>query len=185
MSYQDKTKQKEFQRNWINQRRIDYLKDKACADCGETNELTVYGAKSQGKTLSFSYSKAKLAEKLKDSKILCPICYSKISKLAKREKATKHGHSKRSATYITWLAMKDRCLNPNKDNFQYYGGRGVKITETWLNSFENFLADMGERPEGKTLDRINPEKNYEPQNCRWADAKTQGQNKRKNKGISL
>lgn len=76
--------------------------------------------------------------------------------------------------------MKNRCCNPNADQFPDYGGRGIVVCEHWLESFENFLADMGERPPGTTIDRINCNGNYEPSNCRWATVKEQCRNKRKN-----
>ncbi len=73
--------------------------------------------------------------------------------------------------------MRRRCNTPTHINFANYGGRGIKVCERW-SKFENFLADMGERPEGATLDRIDQNGNYEPTNCRWADAKTQSANRR-------
>ena len=88
-----------------------------------------------------------------------------------------HGKS-RSATYKTWCGMRERCNLPNHISFKYYGARGVKVCERWM-SFENFLSDMGEKPDGLTLDRIDPFGDYEPDNCRWADAKTQSANTRK------
>jgi hypothetical protein len=75
--------------------------------------------------------------------------------------------------------MKWRCLNPNTRSFQNYGAVGVTICERWLNSFEAFLVDMGERPPGKTLDRIDPHGNYEPDNCRWATPLEQRHNQRR------
>ena len=96
----------------------------------------------------------------------------------------KHGHcpwnGKPSPTYCSWDKMKQRCLNPNCPRFKDYGGRGIKVTERWQD-FANFLADMGERPPGKTLDRINNDGNYEPENCRWATPKEQIQNRRDQK----
>jgi hypothetical protein len=76
--------------------------------------------------------------------------------------------------------MLDRCRNPGAVNYAYYGGRGVKVCERWLgeDGYRNFLADMGERPKGRTLDRIDPDKGYEPSNCRWATAKEQVENRR-------
>lgn len=96
--------------------------------------------------------------------------------------ATKvHGHSgkRQTPTYRSWHKMKQRCLNPNDDGYQEYGGRGITICERWL-SFENFLADMGERPKGTSIDRKDTNGNYEPFNCRWATPKEQCNNMRKN-----
>ena len=102
--------------------------------------------------------------------------------------AMKHGHGKdsgRSPTYGSWQAMKDRCLHPHRAEFKWYGAKGVTVCERWLNSFENFLADMGERPEGMTLDRINPFGNYDPDNCRWANADTQSKNTRRAVNVTI
>jgi hypothetical protein len=73
--------------------------------------------------------------------------------------------------------MRTRCLNPNASDWPRYGGRGITICAEW-DSFEQFLADMGERPEGMTNDRIDVDGNYEPGNCRWATAKEQRRNQR-------
>lgn len=70
--------------------------------------------------------------------------------------------------YNSWYSMKQRCLNTNKDNYSAYGGRGIKICDRWIESFDNFLEDMGNRPEGTTLDRIDSNGNYEPSNCKWS-----------------
>jgi len=80
--------------------------------------------------------------------------------------------------------MKERCQNPNSNRYEYYGARGIKICDRWQN-FSNFLEDMGERPPGKTLDRINNNGNYEPGNCRWATQKEQIQNRRDRKDQKL
>lgn len=81
-------------------------------------------------------------------------------------------------TYESWQGMKNRCLNRNQPEWQRYGGAGVTIDPAWMD-FASFVADMGERPEGKTLDRINPFGNYEKSNCRWATVKEQNNNQRK------
>lgn len=90
----------------------------------------------------------------------------------------KHGMTE-SATYHCWEAMKDRCLNPKNPAYKNYGGRGIKICERWM-SFENFLADIGEKPKGKSLDRMDNNGNYELSNCRWATVEEQWNNKRTN-----
>lgn len=93
-----------------------------------------------------------------------------------------HGHARhdqpRSATYNTWIAMRDRCTDPTSDSYPDYGGRGITICQRWIDSFEAFLADMGERPAGTTLDRIDGARGYEPGNCRWATAVEQNRNTR-------
>lgn len=87
-----------------------------------------------------------------------------------------HGMS-RTPTHNSWRAMRSRCLDPKNEKFSEYGGRGIQVCERWA-SFEAFYLDMGERPPKKTLDRIDPSKGYYPQNCRWASAKTQAENRR-------
>jgi hypothetical protein len=94
---------------------------------------------------------------------------------ARRQATTVHGKH-RTPTYRSWDGMKQRCLNPRATGYKRYGGSGVTVCDQWL-TFAGFLADMGERPEGTTLDRIDPARGYEPGNCRWATASEQNRNR--------
>lgn len=104
-----------------------------------------------------------------------------------RHSNIKHGHSRRtvprSRTYVAWSNMKTRCLNPNRDAWKDYGGRGIKICERWF-QFENFLNDMGRCPAGLTLERKNPNGDYEPGNCVWATVEEQSNNKRNTRWLT-
>jgi hypothetical protein len=88
----------------------------------------------------------------------------------------RHGASDTS-TYGSWSGMRNRCLNPSEPRYPDYGGRGITVCARW-DDFANFLADMGERPDGLTLDRIDNDGNYEPGNCKWSTPLEQSQNRR-------
>ena len=97
----------------------------------------------------------------------------------------KHGHNRRghaTKTYMVWGSMIARCSNPKDRRFSSYGGRGIKVCKRWLR-FENFLRDMGEKPEGMSIERLNNDSGYSPNNCIWADAVTQANNRRARKSV--
>lgn len=92
---------------------------------------------------------------------------------------TTHGMHK-TPTYRTWVRMIERCYKPNSTGFEYYGGRGIYVCDHWLESFENFYVDMGPRPIGKSLDRIDTNGNYTLNNCKWSSTFEQANNRRNN-----
>lgn len=106
--------------------------------------------------------------------------YTKSCGCYRIDKMTRHGHkttTTESGTHRSWKAMKQRCNNHNSGEYHRYGGRGIRVCRRW-ERFENFLADMGERPEGLSIDRINNDRGYCPSNCKWSTPKEQTNNRR-------
>jgi len=94
-----------------------------------------------------------------------------------KKRLTKHGMT-HTPTWTSWAKMLQRCRNPMSTQYKWYGARGISVDERWL-SFENFLADMGLRPSGTTLDRVNNDGPYCKENCRWSTHREQSANRRK------
>jgi hypothetical protein len=86
-------------------------------------------------------------------------------------------HHNRMREYECWVSMRDRCRNPNNKRYEHYGRRGITVCRRW-DTFENFLADMGPRPDGHSIDRIDNDGNYDPGNCQWATRSQQRRNRR-------
>lgn len=144
-----------------NERKRGYIVWKCICECG--NETKIISS-----NLQSGYTKS------------CGCLVSKNSS----EANTKHGKT-HSTEYNTWNGMKGRCLNKNNKDFKNYGGRGIKICDSWLNSFENFYKDMGSKPSKlHSIDRIDNNGNYEPSNCRWATLSQQNISKRRKLGYS-
>ena len=99
------------------------------------------------------------------------------------DRSRTHGQSKDSI-YNIWDSMHQRCTNPNRKDFVKYGARGISVCERWK-EFHNFFADMGDKPAGMSLDRVDNSKGYSPENCRWATAKQQNRNQSSNVNITF
>ncbi len=114
-----------------------------------------------------------------------------LKKDSPRQRFRKYGNDpvtgvclSRSRAYGSWINMLHRCYKPYDRNYNLYGGRGINVCPEW-HDFKRFMADMGDRPDGMSIDRIDPNGNYEPSNCQWATTTAQGRNKRVKSNISI
>lgn len=139
---------------------LKYAKWNCLCDCGNTCEILATDLKSE-------------------SQVSCGCHKVQLGK----EKFKTHGLSE-EPEYIVWLGMKSRCNDVGNSSFERYGALGVKVEEPWNSSFESFYIDMGPRPDGTTLDRIDSNGNYCKENCRWATLREQSLNKRKYKNTT-
>jgi hypothetical protein len=113
------------------------------------------------------------------SRVLVSGCKTHCGCRASANRATNLQHGGRySAEYSSWIAMRRRCLNPRDKDFPKWGGRGIAVYLEWVRSFGAFLAYMGPRPAGTSIDRIDPDKGYEPGNVRWATSHVQARNRK-------
>jgi hypothetical protein len=106
----------------------------------------------------------------------CRSCARKSSTNGERNSSYKHGYASvnhpQFHLHFTWCSIKQRCYNPKVKNYHRYGGRGITMCDKWLNDFEQFVKDMGERPKGHSIDRINNDLGYCPENCKWVTKET-------------
>jgi len=114
----------------------------------------------------------------------CGCLQKEVAKEGVIQRCTTHGHTG-SKTYNSWAGMVQRCTNPNSTKYADYGGRGITVCERWKNSFGDFLADMGERPNGLSIERVDNDKGYSPENCVWADNFAQARNTRRTSRITV
>lgn len=115
-------------------------------------------------------------------------CSRVCSTATANELRERHGHAvrgKTTRTYNSWASMIARCHKAYAGNFERYGGAGISVCDRWRKSFDNFLEDMGERPDGMTLDRIDSSGNYTPENTRWLSVKHQQRNRKNNVWITF
>lgn len=119
----------------------------------------------------------------------CRSCGCIVSEIGKAWGMTnfKHGegHGRKTKEYRAWTGMKERCYNKANVSYPFYGGRGIKVCDRWLNSYVQFLSDMGRAEKLQSVDRIDVNSDYSPENCRWASPKEQGRNKTNTKFIMV
>lgn len=114
----------------------------------------------------------------KFAKGMCVKHYGRVRRQGDASITLKPGDIVTQPEYKVWANMKSRCNNPNAHNYHNYGARGIKVCERWMNSYNDFISDMGRRPDGLTLGRIDNNGNYEPSNCRWETWSQQLSNRR-------
>lgn len=118
---------------------------------------------------------------LDNLQVLCSKCHNEKTMREREASSSRRGFYKSHPNeYPCYVAMKGRCNNPKKSDYNYYGGRGIKVCKAWEESFLNFYGDVGPRPEGTSLDREDVNGDYEPGNCRWVSKKVQANNTRRN-----
>lgn len=137
-------------------------------DCGHLREVYVYN-------LTAGASRS------------CGCLQRERSSVSCRERSTVHGHAARdkSPEYIAWRAMISRCENPRHRSFAAYGGRGIRVCSRWRASFSRFLEDVGRKPKGRTLGRVDNNGNYEKSNVRWETSREQQRNRRSNLRLTV
>lgn len=142
-------------------------KIRCLCDCGKEKTVLAYNAKNGNTTSCGCFLDEKRIER---GMLIAPV----MGYLN-----TTHGLS-RTSTYVSWQDAKKRCFSPQNKRYSYYGGRGILMCDRWRLSFQDFYADMGEKPKGLTLERIDVNKGYEPGNCKWASKTDQARNTRAN-----
>ena len=152
--------------------------------CREIGNWTLLGMEKKEGSIKFCYARCKCGtekwvnwQNVKQGKSFS--CGCRRAEVSSKLNLT-HGMTK-SKTYKIWSGMKRRCNNPNEKYYPHYGGRGIKVDPAWEASFLQFLADMGECPDGHSIERIDVNKGYSKDNCKWIPESEQPRNTRKSK----